>query len=127
MTLSIQCVYVSIYPSFPDSFSEDVQSLMWPRFRHILNLNIASVRDADPSKLGHIDTRPHYVSVYVYKCKYVCMNVCMYVCMYVCNLCMYVCMYVCIKHVICTCRLLEGMQNFQQLLSVLIKVNHKNR
>ena len=43
------------------SFSEDLQSVFWPRFRHILNLNIASVRDADPSKLSRIDTRPHYV------------------------------------------------------------------
>ena len=43
------------------SFSEELQSLLWPRFKHILNLNVASVREADPSKLGHIDTRPHYV------------------------------------------------------------------
>ena len=43
------------------SYSEELQSLLWPRFKHILTLNVASVREADPSKLGHIDTRPHYV------------------------------------------------------------------
>lgn len=35
--------------------------ILWPRFRHILDLNVASVRDTDPSKLGSVDTRPHYV------------------------------------------------------------------
>ncbi|XP_019856256.1 PREDICTED: vacuolar protein sorting-associated protein 52 homolog [Amphimedon queenslandica] len=45
-----------------DSYSEELQSLLWPRFRHILTLNVASVREADPSRLGHIDTRPHYIT-----------------------------------------------------------------
>ena len=35
---------------------------MWPRFEYILQLNIHSVRECDPNKLGHIDVRPHYVS-----------------------------------------------------------------
>ena len=51
-----------LYYKFFDRYSEELQSYLWPRFRHILNLNVASVRDADPHKLGHIDTRPHYVS-----------------------------------------------------------------
>ena len=42
-------------------YSRDLQGTLWPRFRHILELNVASVRDTDPSKLGQIDTRPHYV------------------------------------------------------------------
>ena len=28
----------------------------------ILKLNIQSIRDCDPQKLGQIDVRPHYVS-----------------------------------------------------------------
>jgi hypothetical protein len=39
--------------------------IMWPRFETILHLNIHSVRDVDPQKFGHIDNRPHYVSVTV--------------------------------------------------------------
>ena len=40
---------------------------MWPRFEYILQLNIHSVRECDPNKLGHIDVRPHYVSERIVK------------------------------------------------------------
>ena len=43
------------------SYSRDLTQILWPRFRRILELNIASVRDTNPSRLGNIDTRPHYV------------------------------------------------------------------
>lgn len=36
--------------------------VMWPRFQLILEMNTQSIRAVDPSKLGHIDVRPHYVS-----------------------------------------------------------------
>ena len=43
------------------SFSNDLLGILWPRFNHILDLNVASIRDTDPSRLGSVDTRPHYV------------------------------------------------------------------
>ena len=39
---------------------------MWPRFKYILELNIHSVKECDPQKLGQIDVRPHYVSTELY-------------------------------------------------------------
>jgi len=44
------------------SFSEELLKLLLPRFYFILDLNVASIRDTDPSRIGKIDTRPHYVS-----------------------------------------------------------------
>ena len=40
-------------------------SIMWPRFEHIVEMNIQSVRACDPQKMGQIDVRPHYVSLHV--------------------------------------------------------------
>ncbi|XP_064395792.1 vacuolar protein sorting-associated protein 52 homolog [Halichondria panicea] len=45
-----------------DDYHRDLASILWPRFRHILELNVTSVKNTDPSKLGSIDTRPHYVT-----------------------------------------------------------------
>lgn len=45
-----------------DSFSEELLKLLSPRFYFILDLNVASIRDTDPSRIGNIDTRPHYVT-----------------------------------------------------------------
>lgn len=45
-----------------EDYSRDLLAILWPRFHHILDLNIASVRDTDPQKLGNIDTRPHYIT-----------------------------------------------------------------
>ncbi len=47
---------------FACRFSEELLKLLWPRFYLILDMNVASIRDTDPSRLGNIDTRPHYVS-----------------------------------------------------------------
>ena len=52
-------IFSSIVSFF--SYSGDLTQILWPRFRRILQLNIASVRDTNPSRLGNIDTRPHYV------------------------------------------------------------------
>lgn len=63
MLRGVSDFYTCLLLCLTDRYSEELQSYLWPRFRHILNLNVASVRDADPHKLGHIDTRPHYVSI----------------------------------------------------------------
>ena len=36
--------------------------LLWPRFFAIIELNVNSIRNADPQKLSHFDTRPHYIT-----------------------------------------------------------------
>ncbi|KAI6660019.1 Vacuolar protein sorting-associated protein 52-like protein isoform X1 [Oopsacas minuta] len=36
--------------------------VLWPRFLTIIELNVNSVKNADPQKLSHFDTRPHYVT-----------------------------------------------------------------
>lgn len=43
-------------------FSDHLLAVMWPRFHHVVELNVNSVRDCNTQKLGTIDTRPHYVS-----------------------------------------------------------------
>ncbi|MEQ2172374.1 hypothetical protein GOODEAATRI_020413, partial [Goodea atripinnis] len=44
-----------------DKYWEAVLELLWPRFELILEMNIQSIRNTDPQKLGVLDTRPHYV------------------------------------------------------------------
>ncbi|OPJ90403.1 hypothetical protein AV530_002811 [Patagioenas fasciata monilis] len=44
-----------------DRYWEALLELLWPRFEHILELNIQSIQSTDPQKLGFLDTRPHYV------------------------------------------------------------------
>ncbi|XP_052440424.1 vacuolar protein sorting-associated protein 52 homolog isoform X1 [Carassius gibelio] len=41
---------------------EAVLELLWPRFELILEMNIQSIRNTDPQKLGVLDTRPHYIT-----------------------------------------------------------------
>uniref|UniRef100_A0A667XP05 Vacuolar protein sorting-associated protein 52 homolog n=1 Tax=Myripristis murdjan TaxID=586833 RepID=A0A667XP05_9TELE len=41
---------------------EAVLELLWPRFELILEMNIHSIRNTDPQKLGVLDTRPHYIT-----------------------------------------------------------------
>ena len=36
--------------------------MSWPRFTYVVELNVDSVRNTDPQRLGVIDIRPHYVS-----------------------------------------------------------------
>ncbi|KPP60167.1 vacuolar protein sorting-associated protein 52-like [Scleropages formosus] len=45
-----------------DKYWEAVLELLWPRFELILEMNIQSIRDTDPQKLGVLDTRPHYIT-----------------------------------------------------------------
>ncbi|TNN54224.1 Vacuolar protein sorting-associated protein 52 [Liparis tanakae] len=44
-----------------DKYWEAVLELLWPRFELILEMNIHSIRNTDPQKLGVLDTRPHYL------------------------------------------------------------------
>uniref|UniRef100_A0A8K9WKV9 Vacuolar protein sorting-associated protein 52 homolog n=1 Tax=Oncorhynchus mykiss TaxID=8022 RepID=A0A8K9WKV9_ONCMY len=43
-----------------DKYWDAVLELLWPRFELILEMNIQSIRNTDPQKLGVLDTRPHY-------------------------------------------------------------------
>ncbi|ESP04479.1 hypothetical protein LOTGIDRAFT_223857 [Lottia gigantea] len=45
-----------------DRYWDALLKILWPKFEQIINLNIQSVRDCDPSKLGQIDVRPHYIT-----------------------------------------------------------------
>ncbi|XP_050390938.2 vacuolar protein sorting-associated protein 52 homolog [Patella vulgata] len=45
-----------------DRYWDAILNTLWPRFEYIINLNIQSVRDCDPQKLGQIDVRPHYIT-----------------------------------------------------------------
>ncbi|XP_003748088.1 vacuolar protein sorting-associated protein 52 homolog [Galendromus occidentalis] len=45
-----------------DSYWDVLVANIFPRFETILRLNINSIRDCDPSKLGSIDNRPHYIT-----------------------------------------------------------------
>jgi hypothetical protein len=45
-----------------DNYWETLLSAMWPRFEHVMHLNIASIRDLNPQKLRHVDQRPHYIT-----------------------------------------------------------------
>ncbi|XP_010568222.1 PREDICTED: vacuolar protein sorting-associated protein 52 homolog [Haliaeetus leucocephalus] len=44
-----------------DKYWDTLLDILWPRFKHILELNIQSIQSTDPQKLGFLDTRPHYV------------------------------------------------------------------
>ncbi|XP_059173916.1 vacuolar protein sorting-associated protein 52 homolog [Physella acuta] len=45
-----------------DRYWDSILNYLWPRFEHIVSMNIQSVRECEPSKLGHIDNRPHYIT-----------------------------------------------------------------
>ncbi|XP_019724372.1 vacuolar protein sorting-associated protein 52 homolog [Hippocampus comes] len=45
-----------------DKYWEAVLELLWPRFELILEMNIHSIRNSDPQKLGLLDSRPHYIT-----------------------------------------------------------------
>jgi vacuolar protein sorting-associated protein 52 len=45
-----------------DPFFDRVSMLLWPRFKQVFDLNLKSVKSANPRKLGPIDLSPHYVS-----------------------------------------------------------------
>lgn len=45
-----------------DPFFDRISMLLWPRFKQVFDLNLKSVKTANPKKLGPIDLSPHYVS-----------------------------------------------------------------
>lgn len=45
-----------------DSFFDRVSMLLWPRFKHVFQSNVTSVKTSNPKKLGTVDLTPHYVS-----------------------------------------------------------------
>ncbi|XP_056876482.1 vacuolar protein sorting-associated protein 52 homolog [Takifugu flavidus] len=45
-----------------NKYWEAVLEMLWPRFELILEMNIHSIRNTDPQKLGVLDTRPHYIT-----------------------------------------------------------------
>ena len=45
----------------PFSYWGNLLSHLWPRFEHVMEANITSIREFNPQRLGHVDTRPHYV------------------------------------------------------------------
>ncbi|MBN3277472.1 VPS52 protein, partial [Polyodon spathula] len=45
-----------------DKYWETVLEILWPRFELILELNIQSIQNTDPQRLGTLDTRPHYIT-----------------------------------------------------------------
>jgi len=45
-----------------DKYWQQLLDLLWPRFEYILQLNINSIRECDPQRLGQIDVRPHYIT-----------------------------------------------------------------
>ncbi|TRY62008.1 hypothetical protein TCAL_08474 [Tigriopus californicus] len=44
-----------------DKYWDNLQSTLWHRFRHVMQLNIQSIRDCDPLKLKTVDQRPHLI------------------------------------------------------------------
>ncbi len=61
--LSLNSDCVSWRSVSPCRYWDTLLEIMWPRFEYLLQMNIQSIRDCDPQKLGQIDVRPHYVSV----------------------------------------------------------------
>ena len=60
------CVCVCVCVVCARRYWEAVLELLWPRFEMILEMNIHSIRNTDPQKLGLLDTRPHYVSLHTH-------------------------------------------------------------
>ena len=55
-----RCMAVRGVPCLEGYFTR-VRMDLWPRFKTIFDMNLASVRNANPAKLGTIDLHPHYV------------------------------------------------------------------
>ncbi|KYO32872.1 vacuolar sorting-associated protein 52-like protein isoform A [Alligator mississippiensis] len=45
-----------------DKYWDTLLEILWPRFEYILELNIQSIQNMDPQKLGFLDTRPLYIT-----------------------------------------------------------------
>ncbi|XP_032644298.1 vacuolar protein sorting-associated protein 52 homolog [Chelonoidis abingdonii] len=48
-------------PALP-RYWDTLLEILWPRFEYILELNIQSIQNTDPQRLGFLDTRPHYIT-----------------------------------------------------------------
>jgi vacuolar protein sorting-associated protein 52 len=46
-----------------EAFFDRVTMLLWPRFKMVLDEQLASVKTADPSKMGRISLAPHFVTL----------------------------------------------------------------
>ncbi|XP_015793928.1 vacuolar protein sorting-associated protein 52 homolog [Tetranychus urticae] len=45
-----------------DNYWESMVEILWPRFETIFQMQIQSVKNCDPEKLGNCDSRPHYIT-----------------------------------------------------------------
>ncbi|NXK23640.1 VPS52 protein, partial [Arenaria interpres] len=53
---------ITLTPVIARVYWDTLLEILWPRFEHILELNIQSIQSTDPQKLGFLDTRPHYIT-----------------------------------------------------------------
>ncbi|KAK0078260.1 hypothetical protein PV325_002767 [Microctonus aethiopoides] len=44
-----------------DKYWDNLSSIIWPRFYHVFNMNIQSIKDCDPMKFSK-ETGPHYIT-----------------------------------------------------------------
>ncbi|CAK4089947.1 unnamed protein product [Aphanomyces euteiches] len=45
-----------------DTYLDRILLLLWPRFHTVVDLNVQSVKQAKPKKLGSVELHPHYVT-----------------------------------------------------------------
>jgi len=45
-----------------DKYWENLNGILWPRLTQVIELNIQSVRDCNPSRMKPMDLRPHYIT-----------------------------------------------------------------
>jgi len=45
-----------------DKYWENMNGILWPRLTQVMELNIQSVRDCDPTRMKPMDLRPHYIT-----------------------------------------------------------------
>ncbi len=45
-----------------ERYWDSVSGLLWGRLKHVLRLNVQSVKECDPTKVKVIDQRPHYIT-----------------------------------------------------------------
>ena len=55
-------IICNIFVAILTRYWDTVLEMSWPRFTYVVELNVDSVRNTDPQRLGVIDIRPHYVS-----------------------------------------------------------------
>jgi len=45
-----------------DAYWDSLLGILYPRFEYVLRLNVQSIRECEPQRLGTIDVRPHYIT-----------------------------------------------------------------